>query len=150
MIPSKKKAAPSPRATSPVADRIRAYFTELGYTQGAFSEALGWDRSQLSTILGRLDQGRNIRTDTLDALAKGMGCSRDWILTGEGPRAVALPALRDVPGWVAAREQAATRYGVAEAVLEEVGQWSIPSPPAEIDAPFVVALARALVDAQNR
>lgn len=149
VIPARKRSAPRDKGpTSPIADRIRQRVEASGHSARSFSIALGWHPSQLTTILERLDAGGNLRSDTVDKLAEGLGRSREWIL--DGSDTVVPPRLRDVPGWSSAAEETSRRFKVDPATLAEVGSWLIPRPPREIDAPFVLALCRALLDTQAK
>lgn len=140
-VSTQRKTNPEP---SPVAARIRARVAELGHTESSFSEAIGWQRTVLSTMLRRMDRGLpGLSPPTLAKLEKHLGKPVQWILKGEESEGI---ALRDVEGWAEARAAAAERYGIASETLDLVGQMRFPVAPTRLDAPSIAALARFWLD----
>ncbi len=131
--------------SSAIADRIRAYAEEQGISPRALSLACGWDGSHLGTVLRRLDAGKDVRTATLDTIAATMGRPVTWLLTGETPEGSRLDAH---PGWSDADTVAAERYRIDADTLRAIGGWRLPEPLPAVDAAFVVAVARAYLDAR--
>jgi len=124
----------------------------MGTTESAVAESLGWDRTQLSTMLRRLDEKPdpeeagpgNLRSDTLFKLERVLGKSIQWILKGEESQGV---ALRELPEWPTLRAAALARYKVSEVAVDIVGRMRFPAGPARIDEHFVGQMARTWMDA---
>lgn len=100
---------------SPVADRIRAYVDERrkvepSYSRRKLSVAAGLNSSQLTMILRRLDDGADIDAGILESIAKEMGRTLSWILTGKDAAPAHGVQLRDLPGWAKAAADARARY----------------------------------------
>ncbi len=133
-----------PREESPIAKRIRERIAEMGQTESGLAEALGRDRTHISTQLRRLDAGGNLRSDTLQLFERALGKSSQWILTGQEPEGV---RISDVPGWAEVAVEATSRYKLPPEAVEAVGRMRVPAVPARFDAAFVGALARAWSDA---
>jgi lambda repressor-like predicted transcriptional regulator len=129
---------------SKIADRIRAHCLDAGVSVRSLSSSAGLNPSQLGGILVRLDNGQHVAASILAAVAKAMGRTSEWLLTGADPDGV---RLRDVPGWAEAAAQAADRYTLRADAIEAVGDWRMPTAPKRIDAAFVAAIARAWEDA---
>lgn len=126
-----------------VAGRIRARLAELGYTESSFAEKLGRERTVISTILRRLDQGGNLRTDTIKLLVQHLGKSEQWLLTGTESRGT---RMADVPGWAEAARAAAARHRFTDDEIAAVADWTMPTPPSHADEKTVTALVRVLQD----
>jgi hypothetical protein len=99
----------------PVADRIRAYVDERrkvepSYSRRKLSVAAGLNSSQLTMILRRLDDGADIDAGILESIAKEMGRTLSWILTGKDAAPAHGVQLRDLPGWAKAAADARARY----------------------------------------
>lgn len=132
------------KATSPVSDRVRAIAAERGLSIRQMSEAIGWHETQLGVILRRLDSGGNMRSDVQEEIAKGIGRSVQWLMTGAETEAEGT-LIERLPGWEEARRDAAGR--VSDEALDVVAKWRVSSPPERIEVAFVLALARAWADA---
>jgi hypothetical protein len=135
------------RRTSPIAERVRAYVAERKQTDPAFSvrklSALaGLNPTQLGMVLKRLDEGGDVGMDTLTSIAKVMGRSLVWLVSGEesehGVR------LGDLPGWGEAAAAVRARYqNIDPSTIEQVAAFRVPEPPAHLDALFIAAVAQA-------
>jgi len=140
-VSGKKKATSQP---SPIAQRIRARLAELEQTESSYATGLEKHRTLLSKQLERLDEGGNLRSDTLLKLEKRLGKSVQWILTGEEPAGFMLASF---PGWKEAADAAVERYRLSPELVEVVGRFHVPAKPARIDAAIIATLARMWIDA---
>jgi transcriptional regulator with XRE-family HTH domain len=130
---------------SATADRIRAYCTEQGISLRKLSAAAFDNPTQLGMMLKRLDDGSSVAVDVLERVAQAMGITLGQ-LRGEQP---SEKKLRDVDGWATAAAEARARFRVDAVTLAEVGDTVFPSPPSRVTAAFVVAIARAILDART-
>lgn len=139
-MPTKSKREAG--APSPVAARVRARITEIGLSESAISERLGWHRSVLSTILRRLDAGdSNLRGDTLQRLELALGKPAQWILTGVEPIGV---RLADCPGWTEAAAVASERFGISAETIATIAEGRLPRAVRFVDPSLIRALSDAL------
>jgi hypothetical protein len=125
---------------SPVAERIRARIREMGASETSFSEKLGQSGKQLSTQLRRLDDGGNLRSDTLAKLSAALGKSEHWIMTGRDPETT--PLSLD-PRWKEAAEEAARVYRVSPRSIVAVGEHRPPAPPKNLDGAYILLMSKA-------
>lgn len=128
------------RDRSPIAARIRLRLGELGLSETAAAERLGWTRTVLSSILRRVDAGGGLNTETLAALEKLLGKPAQWLLSGEEPAGVRLDAC---PGWDEAVRVARERWQLTDEQIAHVAACRFPVGPRHVDA----ALVRAISDA---
>jgi hypothetical protein len=128
-----------------IAHRVRARIAELGTSESAIAESWGKDRTVLSTQLGRVEAGGNLRDDTLRKLAVSLGKSIGWILTG-----VEEPGFRlaDQPGWAGAAKEAQERFGFSDEVVKEAGEMRAPLRPGRLDAHTAEGFIRTWMNAK--
>jgi len=138
---TRRVQSPKRSTPSPVASRIRTRIAEMGTTESALSESLGWHRTVLSTTLRRLDSGGGLTTPILERLEVALGRPSQWILTGVEPAGV---RLADCPGWEEAAKTAADRWGIAPERIAEVGEGRLPRAVRYVDAALIRALSDAL------
>lgn len=132
-----------------IAARVRAWAEERaaadpGYSVRQLSIACGWDGSHLGTVLRRLENGRDVRTETLRTIATTMGRPVSWLESGVMPEGV---LLGDLPGWTEAAAGAIERFRLDPAHVAAIGQMRVPVAPRRLDAHVVAQLARAWADA---
>lgn len=138
------KPRTKPHTKSPISERVRQRIGEMNTTESAVSEALGWDRTVLSTILRRVDAGGTMHDDTVVKLERFLGKSAHWIRTGEELEGVRLGSLE---AWPEVSAAAAERFKLTKEALDVVAAMRVPSVPRIFDAAFVASLARAWMDA---
>lgn len=135
---------------SPVADRIRAYVDERrkvepSYSRRKLSVAAGLNSSQLTMILRRLDDGADIDAGILESIAKEMGRTLSWLLTGKDAAPAHGVQLRDLPGWAKAAADARARYPrLTDQSIARLGAVTVPAAPRSLEPSTLIALATAL------
>lgn len=119
-----------------VADRIAASLREQAMTQAGLAKAAGLPRDAVRDIL--VGRSRNPRADTIDALAKALGVSPSFLISGdasegagapESERQQMLPVRHEVAAgrWLAVDDQREEPFSYETALrikgYEAIPQW---------------------------